>query len=235
MKLRISNLSSLFCSLLFVFSANATAKGVSLDATRIVYVQGEKSVAISVVNSEAKTTYLTRAFITTENNDRNTPFEVTPPVFKVAPNSQQEVRILAKNNTLPTDRESLFLFHAMMIAGQSEKVDGDGLNIGYDHVIKLFYRPKNLPLTSDDAQKKLKFTVKGSQLIATNDTPYYINLAQVKINQQRLDVSLEKKNTTIPPFSSLSYPISPGMNKGAIIWRTITDLGGTHEFNAQLP
>ncbi|MEY0604583.1 fimbrial biogenesis chaperone, partial [Providencia huaxiensis] len=134
-----------------------------------------------------------------------------------------------------SDRESLFFFHATMIAGQTGKVDGDGLNIGYDHVIKVFYRPKNLKITSDEAQKQLAFQTKGNQLKVFNDSPYYVNPAQITINKQRVDMSMEKGNTTIAPYSSLSYPISSHMQKGTVIWRAITDLGGTNEFKAQLP
>ncbi|ENR5393455.1 molecular chaperone [Providencia rettgeri] len=224
-----------FSSLLLLASTFSFADGVSLDATRIVYPQGDKSVSISIKNSHSQVSYLTRTFITSTNNDRNVPFETTPPVFKIAPKSQQEVRILEKSNNLPSDRESLFFFHATMIAGQSEKVDGDGLNIGYDHVIKVFYRPKNLKLTSEEAQKKLSFQSQGNQLKVTNDSPYYINLAQININKQKISMSMEKGNTTIAPYSSLTYPISSNMQKGTITWRAITDLGGMNEFKAQLP
>ncbi|QCJ69378.1 molecular chaperone [Providencia heimbachae] len=235
MKLRAFCILTLSSALYFFAPILACSKGVSLDATRIVYPQGDKSVTISIKNSDTQISYLARAFITTENNERDVPFETTPPVFKIAPNSKQEIRILVKNNKLPNDRESLFYFHAMMISGQTEKVDGDGLNIGYDHVIKVFYRPKNLKLTSEDAQKKLTFKTNGNILKVTNDSPYYINLAQINVNKNRIDVSLEKKNTTLAPFTSFNYPISPNMRKGTVIWRTISDLGGTNEFTAQLP
>ena len=237
MKLKICRLSTSFSLSLFLLLAPilSLAEGVSLDATRIVYPQGEKSVSIAIKNSQSQVSYLTRTFITSENNDRNVPFETTPPVFKISPNSRHEVRVLEKSNNLPSDRESLFFFHATMIAGQTGKVDGDGLNIGYDHVIKVFYRPKNLKITSDEAQKQLAFQTKENQLKVINDSPYYVNLAQITINKQRVDMSMEKENTTIAPYSSLTYPISSHMQKGTVIWRAITDLGGTNEFKAQLP
>ncbi|ENU1225998.1 MULTISPECIES: molecular chaperone [Providencia] len=234
LKIRYFSLLSHF-SLLLLASSFSWADGVSLDATRIVYPQGDKSVSIAIKNSHSHVSYLTRTFMTSESQDSNVPFETTPPVFKIAPNSRQEVRVLEKSNNLPKDRESLFFFHATMVAGQSQKVDGDGLNIAYDHVIKVFYRPKNLPLTSDEAQKKLVFQSQGNQLKVTNNSPYYINLAQISINKQKINMSMEKGNTTIAPYSSLQYPITSNMHKGTVIWRAITDLGGTNEFKAQLP
>ncbi|WP_369310902.1 molecular chaperone [Providencia rettgeri] len=212
----------------------SAAKGVSLDATRIIYPQNEKSVSVTVKNSDPQVTYLTRAFITDEQNKVNKLFDVTPPVFKVTPGAKQEIRIFGKNNQLPTDRETMFYFHATMISGQNGQVEGDALNIGYDHVLKLFYRPKNLPMTSEQAQEKLRFKVEGNTLTAYNDSPYYINLAQISVNNQLVNMSMEKKNTTISPFSSLNYPISQNMKKGNLTWRVITDLGGTNEFKTQL-
>ncbi|MFD1092108.1 molecular chaperone [Providencia vermicola] len=232
MKLHTVKMLSALSLFLAPFFLNA--KGVSLDATRIIYPQDAKSVSITVSNTDEQVNYLTRAYITDAQNKPSKAFELTPPVFKVASGSKQEVRIFSKTPELPTDRESLFYFHATMIAGQKEKTEGDGLNIGYDHVLKLFYRPSNLPMDSAQAREKLKFKIEGSSLKVNNDSPYYVNLAQIKINNQRLDVSLEKGNTTIAPYSSLSYPISSNMKQGTIVWRAITDLGGTDEFSAKL-
>ncbi|WP_273827101.1 hypothetical protein [Providencia rettgeri] len=89
-------------------------------------------------------------------------------------------------------------------------------------------------MTSAKAQESLKFSVKGSALNVSNDSPYYINLAQIKINNQRIDMSMAKGNTMIPPFSSISYPLSSSVKTGMVTWRVITDLGGTNEFNIKI-
>lgn len=234
--MRIQTARAVIVSSLFAFMVPtlAWAKGVSLDATRIVYPQNEKSVSIAVKNTDPQVTYLSRSFITDKDNKPTNIFEVTPPVFKITPGMKQDVRIISKNNSLPTDRETLFYFHATMIAGQNAQVDGDALNIGYDHVVKLFYRPQNLSMTSAQAQELLKFKIDGQTLKVTNDSPYYINLAQIKLNNQRVDMSMEKGNTMVAPFESVSYPISSSMIKGTVTWRVLTDLGGTNEFKTQI-
>lgn len=228
---KIAIVSSLFMSMMPML---LWGKGVSLDATRIIYPQGEKSVSVTIKNSDPQVTYLSRSFIADEREKPNKSFEVTPPVFKITPGMKQDVRIISKNSALPADRETLFYFHTTMIAGQNEQVEGDALNIGYDHVLKMFYRPKNLGMTSAKAQESLKFSVKGSALNVSNDSPYYINLAQIKINNQRIDMSMAKGNTMIPPFSSISYPLSSSVKTGMVTWRVITDLGGTNEFNIKI-
>lgn len=228
---KVAIVSSLFVSMMPI---SLWAKGVSLDATRIIYPQNEKSVSISVKNTDQQITYLSRSFVTDEHNKPNKSFEVTPPVFKISPGMKQDVRIISKNNSLPTDRETLFYFHATMIAGQNKQVDGDALNIGYDHVLKMFYRPNNLKITPTQAQEGLKFKLEGQKLNVSNNSPYYISLAQIKVNNQRVDMSMEKGNTMIAPFSSINYPVSSNMKKGVVTWRVITDLGGTNEFKDQI-
>lgn len=47
-------------------------------------------------------------------------------------------------------------------------------------------------------------------------------------------MSMAKGNTMIPPFSSISYPLSSSVKTGMVTWRVITDLGGTNEFNIKI-
>lgn len=224
-------IAKFFVVLLMIISPLAYSKGVGLDATRIIYPENEKSVGIVVRNQEPNINYLVQAFIT--SNEYPITFEVTPPIFRLNSASRHEVKIYAKSNELAKDRESVFYFHAKMIPGQAGKTDNLGISVGFDNVIKLFYRPKNLPMTSDEAQAKLSFSVEGKQLKVTNNSPYYINFAGFSVNNIKLDVSLANNNAMIAPYSSIKYFLPTGVTKGNIHWRTIDDLGGYNEFSAK--
>lgn len=214
--------------LLTILSPLAYSQGVGLNATRIIYPEGEKSVGIVVRNEEPKTNYLVQAYITSDEN--TIPFQVTPPIFRINSLSRHEVKIYAIKNELPKDRESLFYFHAKMIPGQNKNSESAGISVGFDNVIKLFYRPKNLSMTSAQAQQRLHFQVEGKQLKVTNTSPYYINFVSVTVNNNKLDIRLAKNNAMIAPFSSINYVLPTTVTQGTIQWRTIDDLGGFNEY-----
>lgn len=229
--IKITNrIRKFFVILLMIISPFSYSKGVGLNATRIIYPEGENSVGVIVRNEEPKINYLVQAYISSDENP--IVFQVTPPLFRINSLSRHEVKIYAMSNSLPKDRESIFYFHAKMIPGQSNNSDTAGLSVGFDNVIKLFYRPKNLPMTSEDAQKKLKFSVEGKQLKVVNNSPYYINFAGFSVNNIKLDVSLANNNAMIAPYSSIKYALPTGVNKGSVQWRTIDDLGGFNEHKA---
>lgn len=214
--------------LLLLVAPLVNAKGIGLNATRIIYPEGDRSIGVVIHNDEPKTSYLVQTFIT--SNENKITFDIAPPIFRVNSQSKHEIKIYEKANNLPKDRESLFYFHAKMIPGQGAPTKGDGINIGFDHVIKIFYRPKKLNIPVEEAQQKLKFSVIGSQLEVTNDSPYYINFASVSVNGKKLDVSLRNKNAMIIPFGSLKYPLPAASLQGEVRWQVINDLGGFNDF-----
>lgn len=219
-----------FILLLMIISPLTYSKGVGLNATRIIYPEGESSVSITVRNEEPNINYLVQAFINSDENPII--FQVTPPLFRINSLSRHEIKIYALDNKLPKDRESLFYFHAKMIPAQNNNMDTAGLSVGFDNVIKLFYRPKNLSMTSEEAQEKLQFSVENNQLKVINHSPYYVNLAGISVNNKKLDISLANNNAMISPYSSIKYTLPHGITKGNIQWRTINDLGGFYEYKA---
>lgn len=226
----VERMKIFFVVLFMLIAPQAYSKGVGLNATRIIYPEGESSVSIVVRNNEPNINYLVQAFISSEAHPVT--FQVTPPLFRVNSLSKHEVKIYALANTLPKDRENLFYFHAKMIPGQNSNTDSTGLSIGFDNVIKLFYRPKNLPMSSEEAQKKLQFKVENKQLNVINHSPYYVNLAGISVNDKKLAISLAKNNAMVAPYSTIKYPLPSGQTKGTIYWRTINDLGGFNEYKA---
>lgn len=220
-------------TVLLIFSSSfAYSQGVGLNATRIIYPAGEKSVSITALNNDPNINYLVQAYITSDENPIT--FQVMPPLFRLNKLSKHEVKIYDIGNSLPQNRESVFYFHANMVPGQADNdTTSAGLNIGYDNVIKIFYRPKNLSLTSDEAQKGLNFKINGNQLMVTNKSPYYINLASIKVNNTKLDISLAKNNAMIKPYGRIEYSLPKGVANGDVYWRTINDLGGFNDYQAK--
>ncbi|WP_274369226.1 fimbrial biogenesis chaperone [Morganella morganii] len=225
--------SLLLSALLLFISVPALSAGVSLNATRLVYVQGEKSISIHARNNTNEN-YLSKFTVTDADNKISPLFTISPPLVKILKGSRQEARIYIKGNTLPDDRETVFYFHATMIPATDSSVKTNALSIAYDNIIKLFYRPANLKMTPEEAYSNLSIKPTTSGITVVNDSPYYITFSQLVLNGTKVGLDLSKKNTMISPFSSFNYAVPVNARKGLAEWTVINDLGGENVFSKKI-
>ncbi len=225
--------SLLISALLLFTAAPALSAGVSLNATRLVYVQGEKSISIHARNNTSEN-YLSKFSVTDGDNKASPLFIVSPPLIKILKDTRQEARIYIKGNTLPDDRETVFYFHATMIPATDGSVKTNALSIAYDNIIKLFYRPANLKMTPEEAYSNLSIKPTASGVTVVNDSPYYITLSQLVLNGAKVELDLSKKNTMISPFASFNYAVPASARKGIANWTVINDLGGENAFSKKI-
>lgn len=218
---------------LLLLSTSTFASGVSLNATRIVYTQNEKSVSIGARNN-TDANYLAKFFIVDEAGNKTVPFTLSPPLAKIQSRSNQEVRIYAQPSNLPTDRESIYYFHAVMIPSTDGPLASNALSIAYDHIIKLFYRPQHLPMTPEKARESLSFKANENGVTVINDSPYYISLSSLVLNGTKVNLNIANKNTMISPYQSFDYLVPAQARKGTAEWITINDLGGEDAFKTNI-
>jgi len=226
---------------LFSSPSVSMAEGFGIDATRLIYPQGTSSIAVSVRNTQATQPYLVQATLSQKPDQRQsaTPFTLTPPLFRLEPNSTHQIRIHGNTASLPEDRESVFYFHATAIPGgkasdSSQPVTGvkGKVQFGVGNIIKLFYRPSGLTSSSLDAQKGLRITRNERGLLIENPSPYFISLASLNIAGRA--VALDTPDALmLAPFGSHIYPTSA--KQGVVAWKTINDQGGLHAFTYTLP
>ncbi|EKT60852.1 molecular chaperone [Providencia sneebia] len=203
-----------------------TQAGVGLSQTRIIIEGASHSASISARNEDDKP-YLVANFIT-QQLDSKTPteglFVITPSIFKLTPKQRNIIKIKAISSKFPKDRESMYYFHSRNIPELNEN---DGMKVGLENIIKVFYRPENLPMQQETAFKNIKIKSTESGIKLLNDSPYYVNLAGLFVNSKR--VKLNKKNNVLAPFSEMSYPSE--MKNGTVKWAVINDLGGYDEYH----
>ncbi|MEM8111405.1 molecular chaperone (plasmid) [Morganella morganii] len=235
---------SLLTGFLLLFSgiSGVSAAGVGINTTRVVIHQGSPAVSVTLRNSTENNTYLVQSYITNDEDSRqpdNSPFDVLPPVFQLAPGSQGDVRLAEKAGSvarLPADRESVFWFHARAIPRNDRKpaqeyAENHGaVKIALENVIKVFYRPANLPMTAEQAQAGLRFAIVAEGLSVTNPSPYHVTLAGVTVASQ--PVKLSRQDAMLAPFSEHTYQTR--VKTGEVSWTTINDLGGYNTHHAQL-
>lgn len=228
---RIAWLSIIILMISGLYTSMSDAKGgLRLAQTRVVFDAAQSDAKITMLNNSPQV-YLVQAsvFNTPDPQDVTaSPFMVTPPLFRLEPESQHTALVVRLGTTpLPADRESVFYLSLLAIPASSKAGEPEAnmtqaqVSIGIRNIIKLFYRPVALPMNSAAAYSKLTFQQAGGRIEVSNPTPYYVTLAQMTVNKQLLDVSLH--DPMIAPFSQQSYPFT---GQGTQVeWSAITDFG----------
>ncbi len=89
-------------------------------------------------------------------------------------------------------------------------------------IIKGFYRPNELAITSLDSHaKKITFKKVGNNVQVNNPTPYYFTVSNLKFDGK----SYQSANAPmVAPFSSLNLAIDKSIKQ--VSWQYIDDFGG---------
>ncbi|EHT6289625.1 molecular chaperone [Escherichia coli] len=231
----------IFSLFLFILTTTLSCAyaGVGLDATRIIYNEGEKAVNVGVRNTDSKLNYLIQPSVSTDLDKLNNaaPFVFSPSLFKLESGSESIVKIMVLNHAkLPEKQESLFWFSVTAIPSSEKRVgisDFDvlrgGVKIAVGNTIKLIYRPKNLPVSPKEGAKNLKFgKTKEGMLKAENGSPYYINLSSLILGGRPVK---SDNMMMIPPYGELVFKgIAPPKDLKEIQWNVINDNGGVENY-----
>ncbi|ENU1227879.1 MULTISPECIES: molecular chaperone [Providencia] len=206
-------------ALLFMTTLNANAS-VILGGTRVIYEGNKKEASISVRNDD-KTPYLVQSWVNNFNNNdkQKVPFTVTPPLFRIEPESANAIRIVLTDSQLPSDKESVYWLNVKSIP-PSDPNSTNNLTISINNKIKLFYRPAGLPTAEAlIAYEKLTFEKQGNYLKANNPTPYYVSFGELKIGNKEI-----AEPGMVPPLGEASWDIS-GTQANQVTWSAINDHG----------
>lgn len=215
-------------------SAQASAGGIGLGATRMIYSESSGQASVTVRNTDTKP-YLVNARISrTLNGNESTPFFVSPPLFRLEAGANGLLRVFGETHSLPQDQESVFFLTVAAIPSSNPlaKDNQDGFSVGglvyaVGHTIKLFYRPSHLPSSAADAATDLRFKQNGELIQVENPTPYYVSLMTLRLNGRLVDLEAGKSDM-IAPFSTVSwvsgtpYPLTQA---GKVSWSAVVNLG----------
>lgn len=233
----------IFLLCIFCCPLNLLAAGFGIDATRIIYPEDANSVNVTVRNTLTAGPYLVQSSVSSKQDEKvSAPFTVTPPLFRLEPESTNQLRIAFIGTQLPGDRESVFYLHASAIPSSeiNDKLQSKGgvqaqLKFGVGSIIKLFYRPAGLAGSSEDAQQGLRFSYNAGELIVTNPSPYFVSFSSLTFGGQKLPLDSSAARM-LAPFGRHVWSVQSKPVKGSRIeWQTINDLGGLNAFNAALP
>ncbi|CAI8979975.1 fimbria/pilus periplasmic chaperone [Pseudomonas chlororaphis] len=196
----------------------AQAGGISLGATRAVYLSDKQQISLSVSNSDEQSPNLIQSWVSDKDNKKSSAFIVTPPLFVINPKRENTLRIIHTGAALPQNQETLFWINVKAIPAIDPTQTQNKLQLAVVTRIKLFYRPSNLKTKPEDALALLRFQRQGAQIYIDNPSPYYLTLINFKLGDHALP------NIMVAPHNRTSLP-SPDKKSDHVAFQSINDYG----------
>lgn len=174
-------------SLLQALPAHA---GVIIYGTRVIYPVEQQEVVVRLENKGDRPalvqTWLDAGDIRSTPATAQTPFTLSPPIFRIEPNQQQAMRLRYSGEAAPTDRESLYWLNVLEVPPVTAGSEQNNLiELAFRTRLRVYVRPSNLPYPVGSAPSKLQWQLvshnQGFALQATNPTPYHISLTSVDL------------------------------------------------------
>jgi chaperone protein EcpD len=217
------------CAVLPVAHAN-----VLIGGTRVVLPAKDGEVTVRLTNDNEHPA-LVQAWIDRGDpkatpDTVDTPFLVTPPMFRMEPRRDQSLRILYTREPLPADRESLFWLNVLEVPPKPADMEASNTNylqLALRSRIKLFFRPQGLTVDPLKAPEQLTFRAAAGELVVRNPTPYHVTLSSLSV----IDAGKphEAETGMVAPFGELRVRV-PTLAKaaasGAVVnFTSINDFG----------
>lgn len=178
--------------------APAAQANVLIGGTRVILPAKDGEVTLRLTN-ENDTPALVQAWI--DNGDAkstpdnvDTPFLITPPMFRMEPKRDQNLRILYTREPLPADRESLFWLNVLEVPPKPADRGPEGnnyLQLALRSRLKLFFRPEGLQGDPLKAPSELVFRAAGKALVVNNPTPFHVTLTDIVVEVGGKTVAVE--------------------------------------------
>lgn len=175
---------------LLLLQALPAHAGVIIYGTRVIYPADQQEVVVRLENKGERPalvqTWLDSGDIRSTPATAQTPFTLSPPIFRIEPNQQQVLRLRYAGETAPTDRESLYWLNVLEVppvtAGGEQN---NQIELAFRTRLRVYVRPPNLPYSVGNAPTRLQWKLvnhnQGYALQATNPTPYHISLTSVDL------------------------------------------------------
>ena len=206
------------------------AAGLSVSDTRLIMDSGKSSVAI-VMSNTTPIPFLTKAWIEDVHGNKTDKLMVVPPVVVSVPNKFNRFQVsVLEPQDLPQDKESVFYLQTHSAPGNGNP--SNSLNVSYNTKLKVFYRPKGLSGSMDDAIESLHWTLKAGVLTAKNDSNFNVSVVTVGLDKNFKQLS----GFMIAPKSSAQFQVTGKYPKEVTVrWAAMDDFGSPRFVSKTIP
>ncbi|WP_024547673.1 fimbrial biogenesis chaperone [Siccibacter turicensis] len=217
-------------TVLLAASACSTAgAALTVDRSRLIMNESDKSVSINVTNRNEREPYLAQGWMEDEKEQKlSGPLMVLPPVQRVEAGAKTLMRIqpLPEISSLPKDRESVFYFNLREIPPKSTKPNV--LVLAMQTRLKVFWRPDSLKVDANadtvPGTQTLSLTRQDNQYIINNPTPYHFSFVEIRksLTGQGLD-NFEAVMVAPKSTAAIKTPVSEVGNAPVLMF--VNDYG----------
>jgi len=184
-----------------------------IDTTRVIYNGSKRDATFKVSNVSKEAPAFVQMWLDDGNSsaspeDAVAPFNLTPPVARLKPDSSQVVRMVFTGEPLPPDRESVFYFNMLELPQKS--AEENKLSFAIRSRIKVFYRPKAVKGDPMEWIDKIiwKIVKKDKNWVAegTNTSPFHISFFNLNLgNNGKFELLVD--GGMLPPKGSASITL----------------------------
>ncbi len=197
-----------------------------LGRTRLIYNLSDKGVVLNVKNPQDYP-ILVQSKIYNNNDSADNDFIISPPIFRLDNNQDTDIVINRVKGNYSQKQETLKKLCVRAIPPKAsdlwntkeDNVQIMMMNVSINTCIKLIIRPEHIGSVTNNSIHSITWSVQGTQLFVSNNSPHYITLAGVKINGVNI-----RSDSVIAPYSKKPYSTIKNKN-GNITWAIVDDLG----------
>lgn len=186
--MRTSICNTLF-ALAFMFPACQALAALSVDRSRLIFNEGDKSVSMEISNNNNESPYLAQVWLEDElENKIKGTFTILPPLQRIEPDGKTSIRLqpLPDLSTLPQDRESLYYLNIREIPTKNNKENV--LTLALQLRLKVFYRPAALKIAHPEGHypgiETVTLKKKDGGYTLVNPTSYYLTFTAIRDSQK---------------------------------------------------
>ncbi|EMT6397445.1 pili/flagellar-assembly chaperone [Klebsiella oxytoca] len=199
--------------------------GVVIGGTRFIYHAQMPTLSVPVSNTSSES-WLIDSHIQSAQRwpgaaiaaGNRPPFIITPPLFRLAAEQENTLRVTWTGDALPSDRESLFTLSIAAIP--SGKPGDHHVQMAFRSALKLIYRPAGLAGNPQQAYRGLRWTLTPEGLSVQNPGRYYVTLFSLKANGRPIDTA-----GVVAPFSTRKTDWCQRATRCEVRWQSINDYG----------
>jgi len=208
----------LMVSLLIIFNLGQNSHAsVVMQGTRVIVNSGMKEKSVQFSNP-SKHTYLIQVWGSHEPGIKEEvnvlPFTLTPPIFKITPQTGQTVRLRVLPDSTLTDTEKVYYLNFSQIPAiepQSTE-EGNHLILLMTSSVKIFYRPMALKEGPGDIASQLHYRLDTKNLVIENPTPFHVSINAIQVESHGEKYPVIMRPLMISPKSTKSWPLPAAMS-----------------------
>lgn len=135
---------------------------VNISTTRVIFNHGETQRSVMLVN-DGNYPVVVQSWVDDGTPEKgpsqaSSPFIVLPPVLKILPGEQREIKVMTTGAGLANDYESLFWLNVYQVPAElKNSPTGEKVRLTLRNQLKVLWRPKNTGVLTEKSINLLSF------------------------------------------------------------------------------